>query len=104
MPNTQILKIVSYLALFLIGFFLLINNINILSSLESRNGRLSSELSRQEDVLARTIREQEVDLSDEIREKESEGGLEFVSQSNLISITEFLPESGGQDEATPSIR
>lgn len=93
MQNKTNFKIVCYLSIFLTTFFFLINNINILSTLESRNSRLFNELTRQEDNLNRISMAQEVDLTEEIREKEASGRLEFVSQSSLKSITEILPKS-----------
>ena len=104
MNSSKIFKILFYLGLFLILFFFLVNNINFVSNLQARNGTLSKNLATQQENLSNISRDQNRDLGDEIREKESKGELEFVTQSDLIGIEELIPESGGQDEEVRGVR
>jgi hypothetical protein len=104
MNSSKIFKILFYLGLFLILFFFLVNNINFVSNLQARNGTLSKDLTAQQENLSNISRDQNRDLGDEIREKESKGELEFVTQSDLIGIEELIPESGGQDEEVRGVR
>ncbi len=89
MFSSDVIKFVSLIASGLVLFFFLVNNINLLSSLDAQGGRLQTNLNSNRDTLNTLVITQNSELDREVREEERAGQIESIEDGKQLDILDF---------------